>query len=58
MTPRHRTYSYIRALAALLLGYHHLHVLDDVRMKRKRMFASSDEKKLATEKEKPLVAKS
>jgi hypothetical protein len=58
MTRRHQAYSYIRAFAALLLGYHHLHVLDDVRMKRKRMFASFDEKNLATEKEKPLVAKS
>src|SRR5438270_898880 len=37
MTPRHRAYSYLRALAALFLGYHHLYVLDDVRMKRKRL---------------------
>jgi glycosyltransferase involved in cell wall biosynthesis len=40
MTPRHRTYSYVRAFAALFLGYHHLHVLDDVRMKRKRLVTS------------------
>jgi glycosyltransferase involved in cell wall biosynthesis len=58
MTPRHRAYSYLRAFAALLLGYHHLHVLDDVRMKRKRMLASSTEKDVAAEKEKALAAKS
>jgi len=57
MTPRHRAYSYIRAFAALLLGYHHLHVLDDVRMKRKRVFTSSAEKNLASRKEKALAAK-
>ena len=32
MTARHRFYSYIRAAGALFLGYHHLHVLDDLRM--------------------------
>jgi glycosyltransferase involved in cell wall biosynthesis len=57
MTPRHRTYSYLRAFAALFLGYHHLHVLDDVRMKRKRMFTSSAEKSLAAKKEKTMAAK-
>lgn len=41
MTGRHRAYSYMRAFAALFLGYHHLHVLDDLRMLRKRMFTSS-----------------
>ena len=58
MTSRHRAYSYLHAIAALFLGYHHLHVLDDVRMKNKRMFASSDEKKVETEKEKALATKS
>ena len=57
MTPRHQAYSYIRAFAALLLGYHHLHLLDDVRMKRKQVFASSVEKSLAPEKEKAFAAK-
>ncbi len=57
MTPRHRTYSYIRAFAALLLGYHHLHVLDDVRMKRKQVFTSSVAQSLAPEKEKAFAAK-
>src|SRR5262249_32663842 len=31
MTKRHRVYSYVRAFAALLLGYDHLHLLDDFR---------------------------
>ena len=57
MTPRHRAYSYLRAFAALFLGYHHLYVLDEVRMKRKRLFTSSAEKNLAPEKEKALAAK-
>jgi glycosyltransferase involved in cell wall biosynthesis len=58
MTPRQRAYSYVRAFAALFLGYHHLHHLADARMKRKKMFASSDEKKMAAEKEKARAAKS
>ena len=57
MTRRHRAYSYLRAFAALFLGYHHLHVLDDIRMKRKRLFTSSAEKSVAAEKEKVLAAK-
>ncbi len=57
MTRRHRAYSYLRAFAALFLGYHHLHVLDDVRMKRKRLFTSSAGKSVAAEKEKALAAK-
>jgi len=54
MTRRHRAYSYLRAFVALILGYHHLHVLDDVRMKRKRLFASSAEKSVAAEKRKSI----
>ena len=57
MTGRHRANSYVRAFAALFLGYHHLHLLDDVRMKRKRLFTSSAEKSVAAEKEKVLAAK-
>jgi len=57
MTARHRNYTYLRALAALLLGYDHLHVLDDLRMKRKRLLTSSVEKNVTTEKEKALTAK-
>jgi glycosyltransferase involved in cell wall biosynthesis len=44
MTGRHRVYSYIRAYAALVLGYHHLHLLDDARRKRKEWMATSSEK--------------
>ena len=40
-TRRHRVYSYLRAYAALVLGYHHLHLLDDARKKRKEWMASS-----------------
>ena len=43
MTRRHRAYSYLRAYAALVLGYHHLHLLDDARKKRKEWMASSSE---------------
>jgi glycosyltransferase involved in cell wall biosynthesis len=43
MTVRHRVYSYLRAYAALVLGYHHLHLLDDARRKRKEWMASSSE---------------
>lgn len=56
MTRRHRVYSYIRALAALFLGYHHLYVLDDMRVKRKALFTASPEKNAGTEKEKALAA--
>jgi hypothetical protein len=51
MTSRHPAYSYLRAFAALFLGYHHRHVLDDARMKSKRMFAPSDDKRVKAEKE-------
>ena len=57
ITPRHRAYSYLRAFAALFLGYHHLHVLDDVRLKRKRLFGASAKNSLAADKEKALAAK-
>jgi glycosyltransferase involved in cell wall biosynthesis len=56
MTERHRAYSYVRAFAALFLGYHHLHLLDDLRVKSKGMMLSSAEKGTA-EKEKVLAAK-
>lgn len=38
MTLRHRLFSYLQALSALFLGYHHLHVVDDVRLSYKRRF--------------------
>lgn len=46
MTRRHRVYSYMRACSALVLGYHHLHLFDDARRKRKKWMASSSEKTL------------
>lgn len=44
MTRRHRVYSYMRACSALVLGYHHLHLFDDARRKRKEWMASSSER--------------
>lgn len=46
MTRRHRVYSYMRACSALVLGYHHLHLFDDARRKRKEWMASSSDKTL------------
>lgn len=46
MTRRHRVYSYMRACSALVLGYHHLHLFDDARRKRKEWMVSSSEKTL------------
>ena len=56
MTPRHRVYSYMKACAALLLGYHHLHLFDDARRKRKQWLASSSEKTLVAVKAKAAAA--
>jgi hypothetical protein len=58
MTARHRAYTYLRSFAALFLGYHHLHVLDDLRMERKRWFTSSANQGRTADKEKALAAKS
>jgi glycosyl transferase family 2 len=56
MTRRHRVYSYMRAYAALVLGYHHLHLLDDARRKRKEWMASSSEKPVVAVKAKAKAA--
>lgn len=56
MTARHRAYSYLRAFAALFLSYHHVHLLDDLRVKSKGMALSSAGKSTG-EKEKVLAAK-
>jgi glycosyltransferase involved in cell wall biosynthesis len=56
MTGRHRANSYLRAFAALFLGYHRLHLLDEVRVRRKQVKSSSAEKSGAA-KEKVLAAK-
>ena len=57
MTARHRAYSYLRACAALFLGYDQLHLLDDVRMKRQQKLTSSAEKSVRAEEEKAVAAK-
>jgi glycosyltransferase involved in cell wall biosynthesis len=56
MTRRHRVYSYLRAYAALVLGYHHLHLLDDARRKRKEWMATSSEKTMVAVKAKGKAA--
>ena len=57
MSPRHRLYDYIRAFSALILGYDHLHLLDDCRRGYKELFEQvfggalpSDERKEAATK--------
>jgi glycosyltransferase involved in cell wall biosynthesis len=57
MTSRHRVYSYLRAAAALFLGYHHLYVLDDLRVKRKTLFTAPQDKRAPAKKEKALAAR-
>jgi hypothetical protein len=42
---------------ALFLGHHHLYVLDDLRLKRKAMFAAPPKKSAAANKEKALAAR-
>jgi glycosyltransferase involved in cell wall biosynthesis len=56
MTGRHRVYSYLRAYAALVLGYHHLYLLDDARRKRKEWMTSSLEKTVVAVKVKAKAA--
>jgi glycosyltransferase involved in cell wall biosynthesis len=58
MTPRHRTYSYLKALSALILGYDHLHLLDEARVRWKRLAVASAVAPLPMEKEKAAAAKS
>jgi glycosyltransferase involved in cell wall biosynthesis len=57
MTARHRAYSYVRAFAALFLGYHHLHLLDDARTKRKRLADSSAGERVTAEGKKAVAGK-
>ena len=56
MTRRHRVYSYMRAYAALVLGYHHLHLFDDARRKSKEWMATSSEKTMVAVKAKAKAA--
>ena len=39
MSFRHRLFSYLQAVGALFLGYHHVHLVEDVRMSYKRRFS-------------------
>jgi len=57
MTPRHRTYSYLRAFGTLFLGYHHLHLLEELQRKRKRWFSASERKNVTDRSERALAAK-
>jgi glycosyltransferase involved in cell wall biosynthesis len=57
MTPRLRAYSYVRSFAALFLGYHHLRVLDDLRMKRKRLLTSFLAEEAPAQENKAMAAK-
>lgn len=41
MSPRHRRYGYFRAFGSLILGYDHLHLVDDFRMSYKGAFKKS-----------------
>jgi len=62
MSPRHRTYSYLKAFAALFLGYDHLHLLDEARMRWKHLAVSTavstSVAPMPLEKEKAMAAKS
>jgi hypothetical protein len=57
MSPRHRAYSYLRAFEALFLGYHDLHLLDELQRKRKRWFSASEGKNVRDGNERALAAK-
>jgi hypothetical protein len=41
MSSRHRAYSYVRAFSALILGYHHLYLLETLRTRYKGLFRRS-----------------
>jgi glycosyltransferase involved in cell wall biosynthesis len=49
MSPRHRLYSYVQAVGALFLGYHHLHLLDELRNRLKRFLGDSAEETLGAD---------
>jgi glycosyltransferase involved in cell wall biosynthesis len=57
MTPRHRTYSYMKALAALFLGYDHLHLFDEARTRWKQLSVASRVAHVPMEKRKAAAAK-
>jgi glycosyltransferase involved in cell wall biosynthesis len=53
MSGRHRLYSRVRALAALFLGYKHLHWLDDARAGLKQKFGHTTENSTPEKQENP-----
>jgi len=57
MSTRHRLYSYLRAFSALILGYDHLHLLDDFRESYKELFSHSLGDGLPAEERKHAAAK-
>ncbi len=57
MSARHRAYSYLRAVAALFLGYDRLHIVDDVRGKYKQLFNLPFTGSVADENEKAAASK-
>jgi hypothetical protein len=58
MSTRHRLYSYLRAFSALILGYDHLHLLDDFRKGYKELFSQAFRGGLPSEERKHAEAKS
>jgi len=58
MTARHRAYSYVRAFAALFLGYHQVHQLDEARTKRKQMAGSVTREGRTVEEKRAVTGKS
>jgi len=57
MSSRHRLYGYVRAFSALLLGYHHLYLLDDFRKGYKGVFGRPVRKSVFQENKKEATAK-
>ncbi len=57
MTARHRIYSYMKAISALILGYHHLHLMDDFRHRYKRLTGDRYEDSFLPEQERAVVVK-
>jgi len=58
MSTRHRLYGYVRAFSTLILGYDHLHLLDDFRRGYKEMFSQAFGAGLPSEERKHAAAKS
>jgi hypothetical protein len=57
MSTRHRLYSYLRAFSALILGYHHLHLLDGFRRLYKELFSQAFRGALPSKERKHATAK-